>query len=62
MFCRLGDKPLSEPMLEYCLLYTTEQISVKSESKFEIFVQENAFENVVCELAAILTRPRCVNW
>ena len=24
-----------------------------------IFIQENAFENVVCEMAAILSRPRC---
>ena len=26
-----------------------------------IFIQENAFENVVCEMAAILSRPQCVN-
>ena len=26
-----------------------------------IFIQENAFENVVCEMAAILCRPQCVN-
>ena len=26
-----------------------------------IFIQENAFENVVCELTAILSRPQCVN-
>ena len=25
-----------------------------------IFIQENAFENIVCEIAAILSRPRCV--
>ena len=25
-----------------------------------IFIQENAFENVVCEMAAILSRPQCV--
>ena len=24
--------------------------------------KENAFENVVCETAAILPRPQCVNW
>ena len=24
------------------------------------FIQENAFENVVCEMAAILSRPQCV--
>ena len=26
-----------------------------------IFIQVNAFENVVCEKAAILSRPQCVN-
>ena len=26
-----------------------------------IFIQENAFESVVCEMAAILSRPQCVN-
>ena len=25
-----------------------------------IFVQEYAFENIVCEMAAILSRPECV--
>ena len=27
-----------------------------------IFIQENAFESVVCETAAILSRPQCVKW
>ena len=26
-----------------------------------IFIQENEFENVICEMAAILSRPQCVN-
>ena len=26
-----------------------------------IFIQENVFESVVCEMAAILSRPQCVN-
>ena len=35
MACRLfGAKPLPEPMLSYCQLYSWEQISVKLESKF----------------------------
>ena len=25
-----------------------------------MFIQENAFENVVCEMSAILSRPQCV--
>ena len=28
---------------------------------FNIFIQENAFESVVREMAAILSRPQCVN-
>ena len=27
-----------------------------------IFIQENAFESVVCEMAAILSRPQCVKF
>ena len=26
-----------------------------------VFIQENAFENVACKMAGILSRPRCVN-
>ena len=29
--------------------------------KFNSFIQENAFENIVCEMAAILSEPQCVN-
>ena len=46
MVCRLfGAKQLPEPMLTYCQLDHWE----------ETFVQENAFENFVRELAAILS-------
>ena len=35
---------------------------VQFEAKFMcIFIQENALENVVCEMAAILSRTQCVN-
>ena len=27
---------------------------------FNIFIQENVLESVVCEMAAILSRPQCV--
>ena len=27
---------------------------------YNVFIQENAFESVVCETAAILPRPQCV--
>ena len=57
MACRLyGAMPLSEPMLEYCLLVPWEQTSVKSPAKFPF--QENALENIVGEMVAILSRPQ----
>ena len=40
--CLDGAKPICEPMLEYCL---------------DIFIQENAFENVIWDMAAILSQP-----
>ena len=59
MACRVvGAKPLSEPMLE---LGPWDNNSVKSYLKSYIFFQDNASENVVWEVAAILPRPQCVN-
>ena len=50
MACRLfGAKPLPEPMMAYCQLDSWEQISVKFERNSIILIQENAFENVVCQ-------------
>ena len=47
MACRLdGTKPSSEPMLEYKLQWNFIQ-------KSNIYIQENALENIVCEMAAI---------
>ena len=56
-----GTKPLSEPMMTYCQLDSKEQTSVNFQSNTTIFIQENAFENAVHEMAAILSRPQCVN-
>ena len=62
MTCRLtGAKSLSEPMLQYCKLNPLEQPSVNFNRNLYIFIQENAFQIVVRELAAILSRPLCVN-
>ena len=48
MACRLdGAELISNPMLEYCYLY--------------VFIPENAFENVIRKMSAILSRPQCVN-
>ena len=57
MACRLvGAKPLSKQMLQYC--YKFQWIVNRYPN---IFIQENAFESVVREMAAILSRPQCVN-
>ena len=37
-----------------------EQTSVNFNPNSNIFIQENAFENVVCEMAAILSLPQGV--
>ena len=34
---------------------------MKFESVFKHFHSRNAFENVICEMASILSRPQCVN-
>ena len=60
MTCRLDDaKPSSEPMLTYCQLDSIFQWNFICNSN--IFIQENAFKHVVCEMAAILLRGRWVN-
>ena len=56
MACRLfGAKPSSKPVLGYCQFDPEEQTLVKFKSKYEIFVHENAFENLFCDMAAILS-------
>ena len=55
----VSTKPLSEPMLQYCwTLRNKFQWNIIWNSY--IFIEENAFENV-CEMAAILSWPQCVN-
>ena len=59
MACRLfGAKPLSKRMLGYCQLNPLKLTSVKFESKYKLFIHENARESVVCEMTAILSRGR----
>ena len=61
MACHLsGAKPLSEPMLEYISWIFGNKFQWNLGRKLYIFVQENAFENVVWKMAAILSRPQCV--
>ena len=56
MACHLfGTKPLPEPMLTNCQLQSQEQTAVKFKSKYKVFIDENAFDNV-CKITAILSR------
>ena len=50
-------KPISDPMLEYCSFDPYEQNSVKFQQNLYPFIQENAFEKVVYEMATLLYRP-----
>ena len=43
-----------------CILWNTLQWNLNRNSN--IFIQENAFENAVCEMAPILSRPQCDIW
>ena len=62
MDCRLSDdKPLAKPTLAYYQLDPLEQTSVKFDSKYKIFIKEKLFENIICEMAAILSRGRWVD-
>ena len=48
MACRLSGGKLSpEPMLTFSKFDPQEQTLVKFESKYKIFIHENAFENAV---------------
>ena len=61
MACRLiGAKPLSEQMLDYLNWTLRNKLQWNLNRNFNIFIQENAFESVVCETAAILSRLQCV--
>ena len=53
-------KPLSEPMMAYCKLNHSEHISVKFEKACEKLHITNEVWNV-WKIAAILSRPQCVN-
>ena len=62
--CRLfGTKPLSEPMWPYFnYVHTIRNIFQWNFSwNSKDFIQENELKNFVCEMAAILSWPQCVN-
>ena len=54
-----GNKPLSEPMLEYCQFEPYKKPQWNHKRNLYIFIQENAFENVICKMAAIVSWPQC---
>ena len=59
MVCRLiSAKPSSEPMLIYCRGLLESSFSESWIKNWTFSFKENTFENVVCETATILSRPR----
>ena len=61
MACRLvGTKSLFEPMMEYSISKLKNKIQWNLNRNLNIFIHKNAFEIVVCEIAAILSQPQCV--
>ena len=56
-----GTKPSHEPLLIYCQLDLQQHISMNLIWNLNIFFHENAIENTVCKMSAILFRPQCVN-
>ena len=62
MACRLaGAKPLSETKLYSVNSNLRSKLQWNLKRNSCVFLQENAFENVVYEMASILSRPQCVN-
>ena len=60
MACRLfGTKPLSKPLLVYCQLDLRNKLKwTFNNQNTELSILENASENIVCEMAAVLSRAR----
>ena len=62
MACRLnGAKPLSAQCWNIVNWTLGNKLQWNFNRKSNIFIEENTFENVVCEMASILSRPQCVN-
>ena len=57
----VGAKPLSEPLLGYSQLDPKDKIQWNISRNLKIFIQENAFENVIWKMAAILFWPHVLN-
>ena len=62
MACHLlGAKSLPKPMLTCCRLALRCKLQWNWNQNTKLFIHENAFQNVVCEIASILSRRRWVN-
>ena len=63
MACRLsGAKPLYKPMLIIVNWTLRNKLQWNFNRNSNIFIHENALQNVVCEMASNLSRPQCDNW
>ena len=58
--CLFSAKPLSKPMLGYYQLNFRNKLEWNLSQDRKLFIHENASENIVCEMAAILSRRRWV--
>ena len=56
----LDANPIPEPMLTQCQLGPYKQTYAKIESEYR-HLYENAVENNICKMAAILSRPQYAN-
>ena len=56
----VGAKPLSKPIWNIVNWTLGYKLQWNFNRNSNIFIQENAFESVVCEMVAILSRPQCV--
>ena len=63
MACRLfGANPLSKPMLGYCIVNWTlrSKLQWNYNQNAKLFVRENAYENVACDMVTIFSRGKWV--
>ena len=58
--CLLGAKPSPEPMLTYSQINLTQHFSERL-LEIIVFIQENAFENVIWQMLFVLSGPQWVN-
>ena len=58
--CLFGAKPLPEPMLAICQLDSRNIFLLNLNWSSIIFIQENSFENVVCQNGGILSGGRWI--